>query len=273
MTDQPDEQTAGRVGRFAGRSVLITGAGRGIGAAAARRFADEGATVVVSDIDQDAAARVAADLPSARVEQLDVTDVAQVRAVVARTEQDTGACDVLVNNAMACSESSLLELSEQDLERDLAVSLTAAFHTVRAVLPGMISRRRGVVLNMSSVNGLAYYGNEAYSAAKAGLFSLTRSVAVRYGEFGVRCNAVAAGTIATPYWQHRVQARPTVLETVTAWYPLGRVGRPEDVTAALAFLASDEASWITGTTLTVDGGLTAGNLRMTEEIVPGGDQP
>lgn len=261
MTGQP------AVTRFADRVVLITGAGRGIGAAAAQRFANEGATVVVADIDASSAEHVAAALPRARAEQVDVTQRADVRALIASIEQDLGGCDILVNNAMTCSEVPLLELSEADLDRDIAVNLTAAFHTVQAVLPTMIGAHRGVILNMTSVNGLAYYGNEAYSAAKAGLISLTRSIAVRYGEFGIRANAVAAGTIATPYWNHRVQAKPEVLSTVAGWYPLGRVGQPADVTAALAFLASDEASWITGSTLTVDGGLTAGNLAMTEQIL------
>jgi len=253
--------------RFTDAVVLITGAASGIGAVSAARFAAEGARVVVADIDGEAAGRVADGIPAARAVTVDVTDRARVRAVVAEIEEVEGRVDVLINNAMTCSETPLLELTQAELERDIAVGLTAAFHTVQAVLPGMIARQGGVILNMTSVNGIGYYGNEAYSAAKAGLFSLTRSIAVRYGGHGIRCNGVAAGTIATPAWAHRVQARPNILTTVTKWYPLGRIGTPDDIAGALLFLASGQAAWITGTTLTVDGGLTAGNRLMTDEIV------
>lgn len=256
--------------RFTDAVVVITGAGSGIGAVTASRFAAEGARVVVADIDGEAAARVADGIPAARALTVDVTDHARVRAVVTEIESTEGRVDVLINNAMTCSETPLLELTDAELERDIAVGLTAAFHTVQAVLPGMIARQGGVILNMTSVNGIGYYGNEAYSAAKAGLFSLTRSIAVRYGEHGIRCNGIAAGTIATPSWAHRVQARPDIMTTVTKWYPLGRVGTPGDIADALLFLASAQAAWITGTTLTVDGGLTAGNRLMTDEIVTPG---
>lgn len=258
------------VTRFTDAVVLITGAGSGIGAVTAARFAAEGARVVVADTDGEAAQRVADGIDRARAVTVDVTDRARVAAVVAEIEAVEGRLDVLINNAMTCSETPLLELTETELERDIAVGLTAAFHTVQAVLPGMIARHGGVILNMTSVNGISYYGNEAYSAAKAGLFSLTRSIAVRYGEHGIRCNGVAAGTIATPAWAHRVEARPDVLTTVTKWYPLGRVGTPDDIADAMLFLASAQAAWITGTTLTVDGGLTAGNRLMTDEIVTPG---
>jgi NAD(P)-dependent dehydrogenase (short-subunit alcohol dehydrogenase family) len=260
----------GSPARFPGTVVLITGAGSGIGAATAARFAAEGARIVVADIDGDAARSVAAGIPSARAVTVDVTDRAGVRAVVAEVESVEGRVDVLINNAMTCAETPLLELSAAELERDIAVGITAAFHTVQAVLPGMIARHGGVILNMTSVNGIGYYGNEAYSAAKAALFSLTRSIAVRYGEHGIRCNGVAAGTIATPAWSHRVDVHPDILTTVTKWYPLGRVGTPDDIADALLFLASAQAAWITGTTLTVDGGLTAGNRLMTDEIVTPG---
>jgi len=258
------------VTRFTDAVVLITGAGSGIGAVTAARFAAEGARVVVADTDGEAAQRVADGIDRARAVTVDVTDRARVAAVVVEIEAVEGRLDVLINNAMTCSETPLLELTETELERDIAVGLTAAFHTVQAVLPGMIARHGGVILNMTSVNGIGYYGNEAYSAAKAGLFSLTRSIAVCYGEHGIRCNGVAAGTIATPAWAHRVEARPDVLTTVTKWCPLGRVGTPDDIADAMLFLASAQAAWITGTTLTVDGGLTAGNRLMTDEIVTPG---
>jgi NAD(P)-dependent dehydrogenase (short-subunit alcohol dehydrogenase family) len=124
-----------------------------------------------------------------------------------------------------------------------------------------------VIVNVASVNAVGFYGNEAYSAAKAGLLSLTRSLAVGYGKHGIRCNAVVPGTIATPIWQQRVDRDPAILERLKRWYPLGRVGTPQDVGAAIAFLAGDDASWITGVALPVDGGLLAGNGPMTDDIL------
>jgi meso-butanediol dehydrogenase / (S,S)-butanediol dehydrogenase / diacetyl reductase len=135
------------------------------------------------------------------------------------------------------------------------------------VLPEMTENRSGVILNISSVNALAYFGNEAYSAAKAGILSLTRSLAVRYGPSGVRVNAIAPGTLKTPAWEQRQQKDPDVFERVARWYPLGRIGDPEDVAGAALFLASDEAAWISGAVLPVDGGLTAGNMKMVQEIL------
>jgi NAD(P)-dependent dehydrogenase (short-subunit alcohol dehydrogenase family) len=131
----------------------------------------------------------------------------------------------------------------------------------------MTKNGSGVILNISSVNALGYYGNEAYSAAKAGILSLTRSLAVRYGPSGVRVNAIAPGTLRTPAWEKRREADPGVFERVARWYPLGRIGEPEDVAGAALFLASDEAAWISGAVLPVDGGLTTGNMEMMKEII------
>lgn len=123
-------------------------------------------------------------------------------------------------------------------------------------------------MNVASVNGLLHLGNEAYSAAKAGLLQLTRSTAVRYGPHGIRANAVAPGTVRTPVWSERVRNDPEIFAHLARWYPLQRVGEAEDVARAVLFLASAEASWITGATLPVDGGLTAGNLPLAGELVP-----
>ena len=124
-----------------------------------------------------------------------------------------------------------------------------------------------MIVNIASVNGIAYFANEAYSAAKAGMINLTQAIAVRYGAHGVRCVAIAPGTIRTPIWQEKVEKDPEVFERLRKWYPLGRVGEPEDIANAAMFLASDDAGWITGTVLTVDGGLLAGNYRMTRELL------
>lgn len=257
--------------RFTDRVVLVTGAGSGIGAVTAARFAAEGAIALVTDIDQAAAAAVAGDIPGAVAVQLDVRSYQRVSEVVRTLDERFGRIDVLVNNAMTCSESPLLELGPAELEQDIAVNLTGAILMVQAVLPGMIRRGSGVVLNMTSVNGFGYLGSEGYSAAKAGLVSLTTSIAARYGRAGIRSNAVAAGTIATPYWQQRVAADADVFAKASTWYPLGRIGRPDDVASALLFLASDEASWITGATLPVDGGLLAGNVKMADDLTLSAD--
>ncbi len=249
------------------RVVLITGAGSGIGAVIAAQAAAQGDRVVVADIDADAAAVVSAGLPRSLALPLDVTAREQVQQVVARIERDLGPVGVLVNNAGVASDVPFAALPEELWHRDIAVSLDGAFHTISAVLPGMIAAGGGVIVNVASVNGLTYVGNEAYSAAKAGLISLTKSIAVRYGDRGIRCNAVAPGTIATPIWQERTKADPSVMQRAARWYPLGRVGRPEDVAAAVMFLAGEEASWITGVTLPVDGGLLAGRRQMADEIL------
>jgi meso-butanediol dehydrogenase/(S,S)-butanediol dehydrogenase/diacetyl reductase len=149
----------------------------------------------------------------------------------------------------------------------VAIALKGTFLCSQAVLAEMTKNGSGVILNISTVNALAYYGNEAYSAAKAGIISLTRSLAVRYGPLGIRANAIAPGTLRTPAWEERRQKDPDVFERLAKWYPVGRVGEPEDVVGAALFLASDEAAWISGAVLPVDGGLTAGNMQMVREMM------
>ena len=257
--------------RFTRKTVVVTGAGRGIGAETARRFGAEGAAVVVADLDLPSAQDVAASLPKATAVQADVTSRDSLRSVVAQVTERQGGVDVWVNNAASCSDTPFLELTPEEVQRDLAVTLVGPFFASQEVIPGMIERGGGVILNVSSVNASAYLGNEAYSAAKAGLESLTRSVAVRFGAHGIRCNAVEPGSVATEAWEHRMALDPLVLEKVAQWYPLGRVGRPVDVADSLLFLASDAASWITGAVLPVDGGLMAGNIALTRDIAPAGD--
>jgi NAD(P)-dependent dehydrogenase (short-subunit alcohol dehydrogenase family) len=178
-----------------------------------------------------------------------------------------GPVDVLVNNAAIADGDDLLKIDEPTWERDVSVVLKSVFLCSKAVLPSMIERRTGVIVNITSVNGLTALGNEAYSAAKAGVINLTQGIAVRYGGYGIRCNAIAPGTIRTPIWQERVKRDPAVFQRLVKWYPLGRVGEPDDIANAAMFLASDDAAWITGTVLPVDGGLLAGNFRMTRELL------
>jgi len=257
--------------RFEGRIAIITGGGSGLGRVLAHRFAAEGATVIVADMVAQRASAVASEITGAGGTALpqtaDVTSAADVEAMVAAARDAFGPADILINNAAKSTDADFLDLTEEAWDEDVAIALKGAFLCSQAVLKDMVKNRSGVILNISTVNAFAYYGNEAYSAAKAGVLNLTRSLAVRYGPFGVRANAIAPGTLRTPAWEERRQKDPEVFERLAKWYPLGRVGEPEDVAGAALFLASDEAAWISGAVLPVDGGLTAGNLEMMREII------
>ncbi|MBC2907748.1 SDR family NAD(P)-dependent oxidoreductase [Streptomyces cupreus] len=247
--------------RFEGYGVLVTGAARGIGAATARRFAAEGARVLVTDVDEEEAEKTAAALReqglAAEAFGCDVGDRTSVESAVARAVAAFGSLDVLVNNAYGCTPDTPLFEDEPDdvWARDLDLTLTSAYRCCRAALPHLVTSGRGAIVTIGSVNGIQGIGNHAYSAAKAGLGSLTRTLAGHAAPRGVRVNLVAPGTVRTTAWA----GREDQLEAFRQVYPLGRVGEPEDIAAAVAFLASLDASWITGTTLVVDGGLTAIN--------------
>ncbi|WP_060882447.1 SDR family NAD(P)-dependent oxidoreductase [Streptomyces caniscabiei] len=248
-------------GRFEGYGVLITGAARGIGAATARRLAQEGARVLVTDVDEESAERTVAQLResglAAEAYRCDVGDRNSVEAAVAHAVTALGSLDVLVNNAFGCTPDVPLfeDTPDETWARDLDLTLTGAFRCSRAALPHLVASGRGAIVNIGSVNGLQDFGNHAYSAAKAGLGSLTRTLAGDAAPRGVRVNLVAPGTVRTPGWA----GREAHLHDLAEIYPLGRVGEPADVAAAVAFLASRDAAWITGTTLRVDGGLLAVN--------------
>ena len=253
--------------RFAGKVVIITGSGSGIGRVMASRFAAEGAKVAVVDRHPDRAEETAQEIAGAIAIQADVSVGDDVGRMVAEVTSKLGPVDVLVNNAAIADGDDVLQIDEPTWERDVDVVLKSVFLCSKAVLPSMIERHTGAIVNITSVNGLSALGNEAYSAAKAGVINLTQGIAVRYGHHGIRCNAIAPGTIRTPIWQHRIDKDPVVFQRLVKWYPLGRVGEPDDIANAAMFLASGDAAWITGTVLTVDGGLLAGNYRMTRELL------
>lgn len=240
---------------------MITGAARGIGAATARRFAEEGARVLLTDRDgpevETTAARLRKQGHTARARACDVSDGASVEEAVAHAVDVFGALDVLVNCAASCTPDTPLFEDGPDAawDRDLDITLTGTYRCCRAALPHLATTGRGAIVNIGSVNGLQDFGNHAYSAAKAGLGSLTRTLAGHAAARGVRVNLVTPGTVRTSAWEGREEE----LDEIRSLYPLGRVGEPEDIAAAVAFLASGDAAWITGTALTVDGGLTAVN--------------
>jgi NAD(P)-dependent dehydrogenase (short-subunit alcohol dehydrogenase family) len=257
--------------RFSGRTVLVTGAGSGIGEAIALEFAKAGGTVIAADQFGDKASLTARHIQEnggrSHAVEADISQADQVDRMFCLAERTLGKVDVLVNNAATCNADNLVTMTKEAWDRDILVCLDGVFHCCRRILPSMVERRNGVIVNISSVNGFAYFGNEAYSAAKAGVINLTKSIAVRYGRYGIRCNAVAPGTVRTPIWNRRLEKAPQLLEKLKKWYPLARIGEPREVAYAVLFLASDEAAWITGVTLPVDGGLMAGNQVMAEELL------
>ena len=241
------------MGELDGRVAIITGGGSGIGAATARRFAAEGATVAVLDRDADGASRVATEV-NGHAYALDVRDGDEVSEVIDRVAQTLGQIDILVNNAGTGDLRPLHTVDDKLWHRLIDVNLTGTFNATRAAIPFMLETGGGAIVNNASVSGLAPTRNEAaYSAAKAGVIALTKSGALEYGPT-VRVNCVAPGHVRTPMtavWEQMPDAFAPIAEAI----PLGRIGEPDEVAEAILFLASDRASYITGQTLVVDGGV------------------
>jgi meso-butanediol dehydrogenase / (S,S)-butanediol dehydrogenase / diacetyl reductase len=243
--------------RFAGRRVLVVGAGTGIGLATARRVADEGASVVVADRDEAACVEAVSSLagPGHRTAAVDVTSQASVQALVSSLDR----LDVLVHVAGGDRpHPAFAETDDRVWTELLELNLLGVVRTCRAVAPLLLRSDAGpAVVVVGSVNAVVALGSEPYSAAKAGVVSLVANLAVDLAP-RVRVNAVLPATIATRVWDDQ----PGGAERLRALYPLDRVGTPDDVAGAVAFLASDDAAWITGHALPVDGGLlTGGTLR------------
>jgi 3-oxoacyl-[acyl-carrier protein] reductase len=240
--------------RFQDRVVLISGAAQGIGAATARRFADEGAHLLLLDLQAEPLEALAAQLPSAVIHAGSVADRAVWDAAVAKAMATWGRIDVLINNAGITRDARFDQMSIEQFDLVLDVNLRGVFHGGQAVLGAMLAAGRGNIINTSSVVGLhGNFGQTNYAAAKAGVVGMTKTWARELGPKGIRVNAVAPGFIATPMTAAVPQK---VAERMVAGVPLQRLGRPEDIAAAYAYLASDDASYVTGTVLEVSGGLS-----------------
>lgn len=259
--------------RLDNRTAIVTGGGSGIGQAICRLFAQAGAQVCVVDRDVDRAKSTAQEIGAAALAV--EADVAQSYAVARAVEQCLerfGRPHILVNNAAISQGDDITTIDEETWDLNLNVVLKSVYLCSKAVIPHMQELGHGAIVNIASVNGLMGIGEEAYSAAKAGAINLTKNLAVRYGPQQIRANVICPGTIATPIWQPRVDQDPQVFERLAAWYPLGRVGTPEDVAEAALFLASDAARWITGSVLNVDGGLMAGSYKMSVDLNAAGGE-
>lgn len=247
---------------FSGKVVAITGAAGGIGQSLCDYFGAEGATIAA--IDKSAA--LPAFLASAKFKSAHaVIDIGDKDAV-ASAFKTFGPIDILINNAGFSEHPTFNRTDPAGWAHDVNGNLNGAYYCAHAVLPGMKERGQGNIVSIGSVNGIAALGDPAYSAAKAGLISLTRSLALEYGRFGIRANIVLPGTVRTPLWERRAAKDPSVLETLRRWYPLGRIVDPIDVAKAVGFLASDAAAAITGVALPVDCGLSAGNIVLAREL-------
>ena len=242
--------------RLSERRILVTGAARGLGLAMATRFIAEGARVLLADVLADEAAARAAELgPNAAAIGCDVTDRADVEAAVKAVVNRWGGIDVLVNNAGIAPRGDILGETPEQFERVLATNLTAAFHATQLAVPHMIAAGCGVVINMSSVNAVLTIPTLlAYNVAKGGLDQLTRNTAVALAPHGIRVVGIAPGTILTDLARQAVLSDDAARRMILSRTPMGRAGEPEEIAAIAAFLASDDASYITGETIVADGG-------------------
>jgi NAD(P)-dependent dehydrogenase (short-subunit alcohol dehydrogenase family) len=241
------------------RVALVTGAGGGIGAATARRFAREGALVAINDAKADGLEAVAADIRAAGAKALvvagDVTRKADCERMVTQAVDTFGRLDILVNNAGINRDAMAAKMSEEQWDAVLAVNLKGTFLCAQAVLPGMRERAWGRVINTSSVGSLGNIGQANYAASKAGVIGLTKTLALEYAKYGITVNAIAPGPVMTAMLAGVSDA---IKDKIVGQVPVGRIASPDEIAGVHVFLASDEAAFITGQVLFVDGGMSVG---------------
>jgi 2-keto-3-deoxy-L-fuconate dehydrogenase len=242
-------------GRLAGKTALVTAAAQGIGRGAALAFAREGASVLATDINE-AALTPLAETPGISVRRLDVTDA----AAIGRAAAEAGPVDVLLNCAGYVHNGTILDCAPEDWEFSVDVNLRSMYLTARALLPGMLERGGGSIVNIASVaSSVKGFANRfVYGTTKAGVIGLTKAIAADYVRHGIRCNAVCPGTIDTPSLKDRIDAFPDPVQArkdFVARQPMGRLGTVDDITPILVYLASDESRFATGGVWIVDGGI------------------
>jgi glucose 1-dehydrogenase len=246
--------------KLADKVAIVTGATQGIGLACAQRFVQEGARVMLVDIKHDGTQAAAALGANARFFAADVSQKADVDAMMAATLHAFGRVDILVNNAGVTHAADFLELAEDDFDRVLRINLKSMFLCGQAAAREMVKQRKGAIINMSSVNAqLAIPNQVPYVVSKGGVNQLTKVMAVSLAAHGVRVNGIGPGTILTELAKQAVMSSEEARRTILSRTPLGRCGEPEEIAALAVFLASDDASYMTGQTMYADGGRLALN--------------
>lgn len=251
--------------RFVGKGVIVTGGASGIGKATAERFLAEGAKVAIIDISEKNGKSALAELRGKGYEPIlvmgDVTDSKDVKRMVSKARSALGSIDVLFNNAGILVEGTIEEVSEKDWDRIMAVNVKGVFLMSKAVIPFMLKQKKGAIVNNASCSGLVGdRGAIAYNTSKGAVVLMTKCMALDYVRKNIRVNCVCPGEIDTPMFRQEAKARGLPVEEyrkqLSECHPIGRLGFPEEIASAVAFLASDEAEFIIGTAFSVDGGIT-----------------